>query len=216
MTVRVQLPAQATGPAGGHFCRSARSGKGALSIRPVLLYCGLLAVCCGGFPRSAVAGAAPEIADEPNTDKPLLALDTGGHTNAVYKVLVSDYKNQLISVGLDKTIRIWDLGTGEPLRVLRPPVGPGAHGYLFSAALSPDGTLLAVGTYRALTPLYDHRIHLIELPSGNMVRSLKGHSYTIYDLAFSADGERLASASHDATVRIWDVKTGESLKTLRG
>jgi WD40 repeat protein len=168
------------------------------------------------FPGPVVAQAIPAIADEPNNDKPILGLDTGGHINAVYKLMVSGYGDQLVSVGLDKTIRIWDLNTGEALRVLRPPIGPGAHGYLFSAALSPDGTLLAVGTYRALTPLYDHRIHLIELPSGNMVRSLKGHSYTIYDLAFSADGERLASASHDATIRIWDVKTGESLKTLRG
>src|SRR6266404_179186 len=123
------------------------------------------------FPRPAVAQAIPAIADEPNTDKPILGLDAGGHINSVYKLMVSGYGDQLISVGLDKTIRIWDLSTGEPLRVLRPPVGPGAHGYLFSAALSPDGTLLAVGTYRALTPLYDHRIHLIELPSGNMVGS---------------------------------------------
>ena len=65
-----------------------------------------------------------------------------------------------------------------------------------------------MGTYRALTPLYDHRIHLIDLSSGQMVRSLKGHSYTIYDLAFSPDGERLASASHDGTVRIWNVDNG--------
>jgi WD40 repeat protein len=164
----------------------------------------------------AWAQGIPKISDEPNTDKPLLALDTGGHTNAVYKVLVSGYKDQLISVGLDKTIRFWDLGTGEPLRVLRPPVGPSTHGWLFSAALSPDGTMLAVGTYRALTPLYDHRIHLIELPSGQLVRSLKGHIYTIYDLAFSPDGERLASASHDNTTRIWDVKTGETRQILQG
>jgi WD40 repeat protein len=175
-------------------------------------------VCYGWptSPRPASAQGVPAIADEPNSDKPILGLDAGGHINAVYKLMVSGYGDQLISVGLDKTIRLWDLNTGEPLRVLRPPIGPGAHGYLFSAALSPDGDLLAVGTYRALTPLYDHRIHLIELPAGRLVRSLKGHSYTIYDLAFSADGERLASASHDGTVRIWDVKTAESLKTLRG
>src|SRR5205085_6815472 len=136
--------------------------------------------------------------------------------NAVYKLMVSDYARQLISVGLDKTIRFWDLDTGEPVRVLRPPIANGAHGYLFSAALSPDGKLLAVGTYRALTPLYDHRIHLIDVSSGRLVRSLKGHIYTIYDLAFSADGERLASASHDGTVRIWNVGTGETLHVLKG
>jgi WD40 repeat protein len=184
---------------------------------PYWLICGLLlAVSCGVLLCVAESSAAQEIADEPNSDKPILALDTGGHTSAVYKLLISDYKNQLISVGLDKTIRLWDLTTGEPLRVLRPPIGPGAHGYLFSAALSPDNKLLAVGTYRALTPLLDHRIHLIDLDEGKMVRSLKGHSYTIYDLAFSPDGDRLASASHDATLRIWDVKTGTTLQVLKG
>lgn len=168
------------------------------------------------FTAIATAQGVPQIDDEPNNDKPFLALDTGGHTDAVYKLLVSDYTHQLISVGLDKTIRLWNLETGEPERVLRPPIANAAHGYLFSAAISPDGKLLAVGTYRALTPLHDHRIHLIDLASGQMVRSLKGHEYTIYDLAFSADGERLASASQDNTARIWNVATGETLHVLKG
>jgi WD40 repeat protein len=177
----------------------------------VALVASACAVVLIGAPTSA-----QDIPDEPNPGKPILALDTGGHTNAVYKLMVSDYKNQLISVGLDKTIRVWDMATGEPLRVLRPPIGPAAHGYLFSAALSPDSKTLAVGTYRALTPLLDHRIHLIDLDTGQMIRSLKGHSYTIYDLAFSPDGERLASASHDATLRIWEVKSGQTLQILKG
>jgi len=176
----------------------------------------VLTLACALAAGPLAAQVVPLIGDEPNNDKPLLALDTGGHTNAVYKLIVSGYGDQLISCGLDKTIRLWDLGTGEPIRVLRPPVGPGAHGYLFSAALSPDGNLLAVGTYRAQTPLLDHRIHLIDLAAGKIVRSLKGHAYTIYDLAFSPDGGRLTSASHDATLRIWDVATGRTLQTLSG
>src|SRR4029079_7222643 len=35
-------------------------------------------------------------------------------------------------------------------------------------------------------------------------------------LAFRADGARLASASRDATARIWDARTGELLRTLAG
>jgi WD40 repeat protein len=164
----------------------------------------------------ARAQAIPRIDDEPNNDQPILALDTGGHTNGVYKLMVSDYTRQIVSVGIDKTIRLWDLESGEPARVLRPPVANGVHGYLFSAALAPDGKLLAVGTYRALTPLHDHRVQLIDITTGEIVASLKGHIYTIYDLAYSPDGERLASASQDKTVRIWNVATGETLKVLEG
>ena len=33
-------------------------------------------------------------------------------------------------------------------------------------------------------------------------------------MAFSPDGQRLASASLDATVRVWDTRTGEEMHTL--
>jgi len=146
----------------------------------------------------------------------LLALDSGGHTASVYRLLQNAYGDQLISVSHDKTIRIWDLRTGEPLRVLRPPVDRGVLGYLYSAALSPAGDMLAVGGYRALTPIYDHRIRLISLPDGRSVRTLKGHVYAVYGLAFSPDGKQLASVSLDSNGRIWNVETGETVQVLKG
>jgi WD40 repeat protein len=180
----------------------------------VLFACSVSVLCV-----ASLADAQDPTADDAgmaDNGKPLLALDTGGHSNAVYKLMLNQYGDQLISVGLDKTIRIWDVHTGEPLRVLRPPIGPGTFGYLFAAALSPDGQTLAVGGYRALTPLYDHRVMLISLADGRMLHSLKGHAYAIYGLAFSPDGKQLASASHDSTLRIWNVETGQSIHTLKG
>ena len=44
----------------------------------------------------------------------------------------------------------------------------------------------------------------------------QGHTFTIYALAFSPTGETLASGGRDTTVRLWDVRTGELLRTLIG
>ncbi|MCA9659308.1 MAG: CHAT domain-containing protein [Myxococcales bacterium] len=43
-----------------------------------------------------------------------------------------------------------------------------------------------------------------------------GHSGDINDCALLADGERLASASNDGTLRIWEIDTGRELGVLRG
>jgi WD40 repeat protein len=40
---------------------------------------------------------------------------------------------------------------------------------------------------------------------------MKGHLGTVYSLTFSADGERLATASGDHTVKLWDTFTGQEV-----
>ncbi|WP_201375989.1 hypothetical protein [Ktedonobacter robiniae] len=44
-----------------------------------------------------------------------------------------------------------------------------------------------------------------EASTGKVVSTGKGHSDTIHSLAWSSDGKRLASASQDKTVRLWQV-----------
>ncbi|KAF2193435.1 hypothetical protein K469DRAFT_549877 [Zopfia rhizophila CBS 207.26] len=51
---------------------------------------------------------------------------------------------------------------------------------------------------------------------GACLQTLEGHSDTVWSVAFSHNSARLASASGDSTVKIWDVSSGECLQTLEG
>ncbi|CAB3980130.1 WD-40 repeat [Paramuricea clavata] len=51
---------------------------------------------------------------------------------------------------------------------------------------------------------------------GKVVRTLTGHSRAVLHCEFSQDGELLATCSADKTVLLWNVETGEPLRSLEG
>ena len=150
--------------------------------------------------------------------EPQLVIDSGGHKAMIRDVIFTPDGRQLISVSEDKTIRIWDTGSGELVRTLRGQTGAGHEGKLFAGTLSPDGRWLAVGGWLPGKPKSRDAIRLIDLqaPPDTPVRLLEGHTNVISSLAFSPDGQRILSGSHDDTARLWNAKTGKTIKILRG
>jgi len=94
------------------------------------------------------------------SDKPILVLDAGGHTARVTKVLWMPDGKGLLTISDDKTVRIWDIHSGETVHVFRPPIGLGSHGMLYTASISADGRLLArrrLWTHGRGAPRLPHR-----------------------------------------------------------
>ncbi len=151
---------------------------------------------------------------------PILQIDTGGHKAIIKDIFFTNDGRFLISASKDKTVRVWDVKTGETMRIIRGHIGEGQEGKIYAAALSPDNRLLALGCWMGPTTNYNRSdvatIRLIDFRTGDITRLLKGHNNVIVSLAFSADGRRLISGSHDDDARIWNVKTGACLQTLSG
>ena len=194
-----------------------------------LSFCLLLPACL--LPLGIVGGQGAQ------AQMPRLFLDPGGHTSVVRQVLYTPDGNHLISVGNDKSIRVWDAATGKEVgKPIYGQVGEGPQGKLFAAALDHGGTTLAVAGYtfigEASTDIRGNRcvirvFHLSDLASpatgitmqqrlpGNDHSDVPGHGNTILTLAFSPDDKWLASGSTDTTVRLWNLKDG-TCKMLGG
>jgi WD40 repeat protein/energy-coupling factor transporter ATP-binding protein EcfA2 len=103
-----------------------------------------------------------------------------------------------------REIVIWDWRVGEVERT----IDAGA----VRAALSPTGELIATVPQRQSGP----QVEVWDWTTGQRVAALARNTGFVVDLAFSADGTRLATAGGDGTVRVWDPRTGEQLLVLRG
>jgi serine/threonine protein kinase/WD40 repeat protein len=99
----------------------------------------------------------------------------------------------LVVTSTKSTFEIIDAQSGQDLSSNRP-----ADGAAFRIAFSPKGNLFAVGGSHGGITLY-------EFPSGRKAGVLSADMDGIHELSFTPDGLRLASASGDRTVRIWDV-----------
>lgn len=97
------------------------------------------------------------------------------------------------------------LSNCRPSPSMQPNAKPGIGGL----TLSRDGNTLLVAAG-------DGKIRFVDLNTGEIKRTLSGHTNMVYIANFSPDEKLLASSSRDNTARIWDVATGQELHTLGG
>lgn len=151
----------------------------------------------------------------------------------------------LLSASVDHTLRLWSLGTGECLTVLR-----GHDAEITACALSPDGVIAisasadatvrlwdlpnqrCIATLRhdgrwatacAVSPDGDHiaigfdngLLTLWDRRSLRRVAALEGHDDYITACLVTRDGRRIISASRDASVRVWELPSGAPTHVLR-
>lgn len=168
-----------------------------------------------------------------------------GHTATVTALEFLPDGLRLASASLDKTVRLWNVSDGQLVGRIDAPMGindialTADGGRLATAGADnftglwtvPDGlsrplgqsvpaaNVLAVSADRRFVASANAEgmVSVVDIDCGQIVdRSWKAHEGAITGLAFSANGELLASCGADKQVHVWDVLGGEKTTTLHG
>jgi WD40 repeat protein len=136
------------------------------------------------------------------------------HRGMVASLAYSPDNKLLASAGHDGTVHVVDAGTGKTVQVLS--VAPG--GRVHAVAFRPNGRYLVTGDDRpgdegADSDRHTYRIRVWSARADEVgpAWQLRGedrhrHKSDVYEVLFSPDGRRLATAGADGNIRIWELR----------
>lgn len=120
-------------------------------------------------------------------------IELKGHTENVMSMAADSKGKILATVSLDKTIKIWNIQTGEKLNTLS-----GHEGCVNGISFNQNGSLLASASD-------DGTIRVWDIQTGTNLEIIKAHYGSVGTVCFSPDGSMLASGGiYDFAVRVWE------------
>ncbi|MCS7028573.1 MAG: WD40 repeat domain-containing serine/threonine-protein kinase [Bacteroidia bacterium] len=118
-----------------------------------------------------------------------------GHTGPINSVQVNKQGTKLVTASADKSIRTWDISTGNPLNII---YTMGINPRI--AIFSPDGNRIAA-------PYIQKQIGIWDAHTIKEIAMIPTSHNQILSLAYSPEGTLLASADNEGIVCIWDLRT---------
>jgi hypothetical protein len=127
-----------------------------------------------------------------------------GHTDFVNGVALTPDGRLAVSASSDRTLRVWNLATGQAIRTLE-----GHSKGVTCVVITPDGRF-------AISASYDARLKIWDLETGQVIRTLEGHSKGVTSVTVTSDGRLAISTSQDETLRVWNLETGKVVQIFKG
>jgi WD40 repeat protein len=125
-------------------------------------------------------------------------LALAGHKGAVRASFVSSDCRTILTGGDDGTVRSWGPHDGKPQGL---PIATGHTGSVLSVAASCDGKLILTGSA-------DKTARLFARSDGKLFRTLAHQNGAVRSVAFSPNGDRIATGDERGGLKVWETTTG--------